>query len=999
MEKKIILPLFLFLFILISPNVFALDWLQFQYDNNNTGVNPEDKTYYSFNSKWNFTTGGRLDSTPIVYSGMVYISSGDGKTYALNSTTGVQLFNVTGYAKYTSPIIKDGKLYIPTNGYLYVYYANNGTPSWNIALKNNYNVAVGKIVDDLFIVPIAQYIDVINITSRSRKCSFDMVSQNAYGHLAIYEHDGNVIAYSSSEPSRKLFAINITGNCSQVWNYTLGSGSFYGASIYNDLLYMTTGSSGTKVFYPLNGTLKFTGTGGTESVATFKDGIYVQGNGYGVAGVYANNGSTKWSYSTGTGDVTLSPIINGKLAYIGDWNGKVYALNIYTGKKVWGYSGLGVLDSLSLAISNGYLYVPSTGTNKLYAFEGIEATEVGYCGTLNTADTIYVLNQSISASGICFTVSASNITLDCDGYVVTGSGSQVGVRFDSTSTNSEIYNCTFTHFQDGIYASNRNLQYFRMNNVNVSYNTRHGVYLYYTDNSMITNSVISDNCVTPSTPCATPSAYGLYIRNTDDSYLYNLTLDRNNFGLYSSTSHRNTFESVTANGNQRRGVMISGDNNTANNIYVNGTYDPLFSLGYGLYLSGVNISVSDSVSENNQANDVYISSATGVCQTANLSNVTITDGFSPEIYTTQTTVQNKKSSLIYFCGADNSIVKNVTIDTGNNGLYSYYTNNLTISDYTCNNCMFGLDFESFYPTGGQNVTIRDSKITNPVRGGIYLGLRGTDVGIAENITIIEGTFGLGDGYVTIRDSYFYSPSVQYSVIDNAGNVTLNLYDSIVFGNYSALSIDDRDGRYVVYNIYNSKINRSSATAYDDGFGLIFNGSVCSYCQSSCGTGIFNVYNSSITDYDIVNGSTLNKYWYLSVSNPLSANAIIKDVFGSSVFTFSDSRIVPLLEYQVTEFNNRTEQTPHTIQATKSGYNPLSPQSLTMNTNRDYTISLSQITGLPDFFKQLAVIPIAIIMFMSLALKLLESMSSNKMFISMIIAFVIGIVLIVALFTF
>ncbi len=49
------------------------------------------------------------------------------------------------------------------------------------------------------------------------------------------------------------------------------------------------------------------------------------------------------------------------------------------------------------------------------------SSALGNCDTISTANTVFVLNTSISNSGAtCLTISAQNITIDCNGFNITG---------------------------------------------------------------------------------------------------------------------------------------------------------------------------------------------------------------------------------------------------------------------------------------------------------------------------------------------------------------------------------------------------------------------------------------------------------------------------------------------------------------------------------------------------------------------------------------------------
>ena len=58
---------------------------------------------------WNYTTGDVVDSSPAVAGGVVFVGSDDGNVYALNATTGAQVWNyTTGSSVFSSPAVAGG---------------------------------------------------------------------------------------------------------------------------------------------------------------------------------------------------------------------------------------------------------------------------------------------------------------------------------------------------------------------------------------------------------------------------------------------------------------------------------------------------------------------------------------------------------------------------------------------------------------------------------------------------------------------------------------------------------------------------------------------------------------------------------------------------------------------------------------------------------------------------------------------------------------------------
>ena len=71
-------------------------------------------------------TGSEVRSSPAVAGGVVYVGSGDGRVYALNATTGAQVWNyTTGSFVFSSPAVAGGVVYV--GSFDYKVYALNAT--------------------------------------------------------------------------------------------------------------------------------------------------------------------------------------------------------------------------------------------------------------------------------------------------------------------------------------------------------------------------------------------------------------------------------------------------------------------------------------------------------------------------------------------------------------------------------------------------------------------------------------------------------------------------------------------------------------------------------------------------------------------------------------------------------------------------------------------------------------------------------------------------------
>jgi hypothetical protein len=185
-------------------------------------------------------------------------------------------------------------------------------------------------------------------------------------------------------------------------------------------------------------------------------------------------------------------------------------------------------------------------------------TNISSCGqSLNIQGEEYRLNQSIvSLSGHCLTFTANDITLDCQGYTITGNYSD--------SSSSGIY----TNNRDNLTIRNCNIQEFGS-----------GMYIYSTSGSTFTNIVSTNNsCVGFSIESSSNNVF----TSLTTRYNSNLSLGCDKVGIIIIFgSNNNTFSSITSSENNNYGIWITSNSNSNsfNSITVND------NAKYGLIIS------------------------------------------------------------------------------------------------------------------------------------------------------------------------------------------------------------------------------------------------------------------------------------------------------------------------------------------------------------------------------------------------------------------------------
>jgi len=191
------------------------------------------------------------------------------------------------------------------------------------------------------------------------------------------------------------------------------------------------------------------------------------------------------------------------------------------------------------------------------------------CKPLNTPDSVETLKNNVNSSGTCFTISANNVTLDCDGFLINGIDTAGSYGVDNTGgfDNVTIKNCVISNFTIGVYFTNGADEGTIINNTANS-NSINGIYLISSSNNNLINNTANSN-----------TNDGIQVRSSSNNNLINNTANSNtNNGIYLASSSNNNLINNIANLNTRDGIrLFSGSNNnltsnTANSNTINGIH-------------------------------------------------------------------------------------------------------------------------------------------------------------------------------------------------------------------------------------------------------------------------------------------------------------------------------------------------------------------------------------------------------------------------------------------
>ena len=197
------------------------------------------------------------------------------------------------------------------------------------------------------------------------------------------------------------------------------------------------------------------------------------------------------------------------------------------------------------------------------------------CGFATSSSGTYLVTQDLAyTTGNCITISHPGVTLDCQGYRLTGTGVNTGIYAGSAADGAIIRNCDVYDFNYGIYlyyADDSTVEY------NKAVDNSYGITLRTSNGSVVRWNKGDDN------------SFALYVFETNDSDIYENTLHRSaNYGVYCYGGTGNDFIANQLNRNSSYGMYMYGCDNgniwhNTVNLNSNGVRVTISSTGNDFY--------------------------------------------------------------------------------------------------------------------------------------------------------------------------------------------------------------------------------------------------------------------------------------------------------------------------------------------------------------------------------------------------------------------------------
>jgi len=192
------------------------------------------------------------------------------------------------------------------------------------------------------------------------------------------------------------------------------------------------------------------------------------------------------------------------------------------------------------------------------------------CGTLSVPNSVCTLTQNLASSGTCFTVAANNVTINCNGYTISGPSNYMfyyGVY--SNRNYTQVQNCKINGFGSSVFFVNASYGTIQNTSANSSAIGNNDL----TGNAIMLSSGSNYNTITNVTALS-KSSFGIFMNsNANHNTVTNAILPSTFSGQSMSIRANHTIMSnISAPGY----TQLAGTNNIlANSTFLSFYLDPV----------------------------------------------------------------------------------------------------------------------------------------------------------------------------------------------------------------------------------------------------------------------------------------------------------------------------------------------------------------------------------------------------------------------------------------
>jgi len=291
--------------------------------------------------QWRFRADGDVRTAPQVIDGTVYVGSYDANVYAVDAETGEEVWHFeTGDEVNSSPTVAGGTLFVGSDdGIVYALDADTGEEAWRFETDAIVRSSPTVVDGAVFVACQNTYVYALDAATGEVLWRFDT---------------GNAVEASPTVAAGTVFV-----SCAE--SYERGD---------QDTLFALDAATGAVQWRASIG-------GSADAAATVLDGtVYVRGRNEALNAVDADTGEVQWRYDTGWGYGNgHAPTVADGVVFQAGRHERITAVDASTGEEMWNFvdSGPRAQADSHPTVANGTVYVGS--------FENLLAIDAGVDGS------------------------------------------------------------------------------------------------------------------------------------------------------------------------------------------------------------------------------------------------------------------------------------------------------------------------------------------------------------------------------------------------------------------------------------------------------------------------------------------------------------------------------------------------------------------------------------------------------------------------------------------
>jgi eukaryotic-like serine/threonine-protein kinase len=371
-------------------------WAQHRRTPQNGGFTP-DAAPFPHQVVWTYRTTQPLLASPAVVAPHVYLTTGDGRTIALDQHAGQPVWEYrSGWLSSSTPAVaNDTVIFAIRPGRLMALHRHTGAPHWEIDLRHPISASPVVVQGTVFIGAADKKLYAIDAATGRQRWAF--ATQDWIVSAVAYADERVIVA---SQDSRLHVVSAATGRQRLVYDTGLGRHIGAGPAIAGERAYF--GSVRGRVWaidwqattYPLERALLFWQNNlylwGVLSHPPVQKGsvwsrlvkgdvrhtpaiahntVYVATSQKRVVALDAATGREQWQTTLAV-EITAAPTVAGSTVLIGTSDGVVFGLEAQTGEVLWDFKTAGKITGSPVVAGNTMYVVSHDGT--LYAVGRVE---------------------------------------------------------------------------------------------------------------------------------------------------------------------------------------------------------------------------------------------------------------------------------------------------------------------------------------------------------------------------------------------------------------------------------------------------------------------------------------------------------------------------------------------------------------------------------------------------------------------------------------------------